>query len=316
MAGGGGGGDGGANRSLQETPTWALATVCFIFIFLGIFVEHLIHLAGHWLKKHKKTALYEAIEKLKSVLMQLGFMSLILTVTQGSISKICITNSAADYMLPCRSQSQTKTTQHLLFSNLNKPQFQPHHHRILLADSPSNSSDYCGSKGKTSLMSVEGMNQLNIFIFVLAAMQIVYSLATMGLGRAKMKRWKSWEKETQTIEYITANDPERFRYTRQTTFGRRHMSSFATNSAHLWIVSINVFFDNSSSLWQKSTTSLYAMDLFRLVLFYFILFYFILFYFYCFYFFFVFFYFFCLLISNDIVYQDVQLDTCVGGLEN
>ncbi|KAG6384420.1 hypothetical protein SASPL_155764 [Salvia splendens] len=29
------------------------------------------------------------------------------------------------------------------------------HHRILLADSPSNSSDYCGSKGKTSLMSVE-----------------------------------------------------------------------------------------------------------------------------------------------------------------
>ena len=45
MAGGDGGGD--ANRSLQETPIWALATVCFIFIFLGIFVEHLIHLAGH-----------------------------------------------------------------------------------------------------------------------------------------------------------------------------------------------------------------------------------------------------------------------------
>ncbi|KAL1558128.1 MLO-like protein 3 [Salvia divinorum] len=236
MAGGGSdGGGGGANRSLQETPTWALATVCFIFIFLGIFVEHLIHLAGHWLKKHRKAALYEAIEKLKTVLMQLGFMSLILTVTQGFISKICIANKAADYMLPCLKQSQTKTTQHLLFTNLNKSQFQPHHQRILLADSPSNPSDHCGSKGKTSLMSVEGMNQLNIFIFVLAAMQIVYSLATMGLGRAKMKRWKSWEKETQTIDYITANDPERFRYTRQTTFGRRHMSSFATNSAHIWI---------------------------------------------------------------------------------
>ncbi|XP_057781776.1 MLO-like protein 3 [Salvia miltiorrhiza] len=227
MAAGGGGG--GANRSLQETPTWALATVCFIFIFLGIFIEHLINLAGHWFKKHRKAALYEAIEKLKTVLMQLGFMSLILTVTQRSISKICIANEAADYMLPCRRQSQTKTTQHL-----NKSQFQPHHQRLLLAaaSAPSNSSDYCESKGKTSVMSVEGMNQLNIFIFVLAAMQIVYSLATMGLGRAKMKKWKSWEKETQTIDYMTANDPERFRYTRQTTFGRRHI---ATNSSHLWI---------------------------------------------------------------------------------
>ncbi|KAL1558134.1 MLO-like protein 3 [Salvia divinorum] len=215
---------------------WAIATVCFVFIFLGIFVEHLIDLAGHWLKKHRKAAIYEAIEKLKTVLMQLGLMSLILTVTQGYISNICITNEAADFMLPCRDPSETKTTHHdLLFTNLYKSQFQPHHQRILLADSPSNPSDYCESKGKTSLMSVEGMNQLNIFIFVLAAMQIVYSLATMGLGRAKMKRWKSWEKETQTIDYMIANDPKRFRYTRETTFGRRHMSSFATNSAFLWI---------------------------------------------------------------------------------
>lgn len=40
---------GGASntRSLQYTPTWALATVCFIFIFLGLFVEHSIHLLGH-----------------------------------------------------------------------------------------------------------------------------------------------------------------------------------------------------------------------------------------------------------------------------
>lgn len=53
MAAGGGGGStstgGGGiiNRTLQETPTWALATVCFVFIFLGIFIEYLIHLAGH-----------------------------------------------------------------------------------------------------------------------------------------------------------------------------------------------------------------------------------------------------------------------------
>ncbi|KAI3450532.1 hypothetical protein Pfo_007197 [Paulownia fortunei] len=243
MAGGGGGGA----ISLQETPTWALATVCFVFIFLGIFVEHLIQLAGHWLKKHKKAALYEATEKLKSVLMLLGFMSLILTVTQRSISKICIPNKVANSMLPCRrSSTETKTTkalEHLwiLFSQNATPQKElvqetnVSRQQRVLAATTSNSVDHCGSKGMTSLMSEKGINQLNIFIFVLAVMQIVYSVATMGLGRAKMKRWKAWEKETQTIEYMAANDPERFRFTRQTTFGRRHVSSCATNPAQLWI---------------------------------------------------------------------------------
>ncbi|KAL3649376.1 hypothetical protein CASFOL_005779 [Castilleja foliolosa] len=201
------GGVGLTNRSLQDTPTWAVATVCFVFIFLGIAIEHLIHLAGHLLKKHKKVALHEAIEKLKSVLMQLGFMSLILTVTQRSISKICIHNKVADYMLPCHSQAVvTKAAKHLWvpFKDLNNVSVS-HHHGRELAAAASDSIDYCSSKGMTSLISEQGVNQLNIFIFVIAAMQIVYSVATMGLGRAKMRRWKHWEKETQTVEYMTAN---------------------------------------------------------------------------------------------------------------
>ncbi|KAL7127301.1 hypothetical protein ABFS83_14G245500 [Erythranthe nasuta] len=241
--GGGAAAAGGISRSLLHTPTWAVATVCFVFIFLGIFIEHLIHLAGHWLKKHKKAAMYEATEKLKSVLMQLGFMSLILTVTQRWLSKICISNKVANSMLPCRNQQVTKTiVEHLRtsFTRNSAHQFKAvdlshHRQRSLADDSASNSLDHCASKGMSSMMSEEGINQLNIFIFVMAAIQIVYSLATMGLGRAKMKKWKSWEKETQTTEYMVANDPERFRYTRQTTFGRRHLSSFTAIPAYLWI---------------------------------------------------------------------------------
>ncbi|KAK6144408.1 hypothetical protein DH2020_021228 [Rehmannia glutinosa] len=233
------------NRSLEVTPTWALATVCFVFIFLGICIEYLIHLAGHLLKKHKKAAMYEGMEKLKSVLMQLGFMSLILTVTQRSISEICIPSKVANSMLPCQNQTGTMTTkvlEHLWVSfthdQMSQSQFEDinvSHHGRKLAAATSNSLDHCASKGMSSLMSEQGINQLNIFIFVIAAMQIVYSVATMGLGRAKMKRWKTWEKETQTVEYMAANDPERFRFTRQTTFGRRHVNTCATNPAQLWI---------------------------------------------------------------------------------
>ncbi|KAI6685767.1 hypothetical protein NL676_031680 [Syzygium grande] len=262
MAGGEGGGAAGgaaaaaATRSLQETPTWALAAVCFLFISFSIFIEHLIHLLCHWLKRHRKTALFEAVEKLKSVLMLLGFMSLILAVTQRSISKICVPTRVADKMLPCRKSMPTKTTKKLGFG------------RTLAADSSldwiaegvlndvpwqmerrlaegGEDSDYCHSQGMTSLISQQGLNQLSIFIFVLAVMQIVYSVLTMALGRAKMRRWKGWEKETQTVEYQAANDPNRFRFTRQTTFGRRHMGAFTDTSLHLWTahLSTNKSFD-------------------------------------------------------------------------
>ncbi|KAL6199974.1 hypothetical protein ACLB2K_029756 [Fragaria x ananassa] len=235
----------GTSRSLQDTPTWALATVCFFFIFLSIFIEHLIHLLSQFLKRHRKTALFEAVEKLKSVLMFLGFMSLILTVTQRWISKICIPTKAAEIMLPCRKSASTKTTKALGFDRMwstgASTALEVIHRRLAETEdttstsSTTSSEDQCESQGKTSLISQGGLNQLNNFIFVLAIMQIVYSVLTMALGRAKMKRWEAWERETQTVEYQVANDPNRFRFTRQTTFARRHMNSCTGTPIQLWI---------------------------------------------------------------------------------
>ncbi|KAA3489754.1 MLO-like protein 3 [Gossypium australe] len=190
------------SRSLQETPTWAVATVCFVFISLSIIIEYLIHRISNWLKRRRKIALFDAVEKLKSVLMVLGFMSLILTVSRSFISKICIPNEVANSMLPCRKTLDSiRTTQDLGYDQI----WSVHglHERIL--DDENVSPEYCDSKGKTSLISEEGANQLSIFIFVLAAMQIVYTVLTMALGRAKMRRWKTWEKETLTVEYQAAN---------------------------------------------------------------------------------------------------------------
>nr|ARG42812.1 MLO-like protein [Vitis flexuosa] len=194
-------------RSLEHTPTWALAVVCFFFIAISIVLEHCIHLLTNWLKRHRKTALCDAVDRLKSELMLLGFMSLLLAVTQEPISKICIPPKYADKMLPCRR---------------------------LVEDQSANTTDPCTSKGMVSLVTQKGIQQLQIFIFVLAVMQIVYSVLTMALGRLKMRRWSAWEKETQTTEYLVANDPNRFRFTRQTTFGRRHMSSCTETSLQLW----------------------------------------------------------------------------------
>lgn len=33
-------------RSLEETPTWAVAVVCFVILVISIIIEHVIHLIG------------------------------------------------------------------------------------------------------------------------------------------------------------------------------------------------------------------------------------------------------------------------------
>ncbi|KAK9985478.1 hypothetical protein SO802_030429 [Lithocarpus litseifolius] len=246
---------GSSGASLEHTPTWAVATVCFFFIFISIILEYIIHLLSHWLKRRRKTALIDALEKLKSELMLLGFMSLLLAVTQEHISKICVPSGAGNIMLPCRKQTDSESenmvaikhfTKVMIWNNLSSMNDLWRPYRRLdeeeeeedndVAPSPPEAGaiDSCPS-GKVALMSQDGIHQLHIFIFVLAVMQIVYTVLTLALGRAKMRRWEAWEKETQTTEYQVANDPNRFRFTRQTTFGRRHLTTCTETSFQLWI---------------------------------------------------------------------------------
>ncbi|KAL6967293.1 MLO-like protein 12 [Sarracenia purpurea var. burkii] len=117
MAGGSGG------RSLEETPTWAVAVVCFVLVAISFVIEHIIHLIGKWLKRKHKRALYEALEKMKSELMLLGLISLLLTVGQSPISKICISESLGATWHPCSRSEEAK---------LNKDGEEEGHRRKLL----------------------------------------------------------------------------------------------------------------------------------------------------------------------------------------
>ncbi|KAJ7980972.1 MLO-like protein [Quillaja saponaria] len=234
MAGGGGG------RSLEETPTWAVAVVCFILVLISIIIEYIIHLIGKWLKKRHKRALYESLEKIKSELMLLGFISLLLTVGQDQISNICVSEKVGSTWHPCNKkeemnssedESESETTgRKLLSAFLNSGGGS---HRRVLA---SGGTDKCAEKNKVALVSSDGIHQLHIFIFVLACFHVIYCILTMALGRLKMRSWKRWEKETRTVEYQFSHDSQRFRFARDTSFGRRHLNFWTKNCALMWIV--------------------------------------------------------------------------------
>ncbi|XP_040995372.1 MLO-like protein 6 [Juglans microcarpa x Juglans regia] len=232
MAGASGG------RSLEETPTWAVAVVCFVLVLISIIIEHIIHLIAKWLKKKHKRALYEALEKIKSELMLLGFISLLLTVGQSPISNICISKSLGASWHPCskkegaeedeETDSETGGRKLLMLSDSGGS-----FRRILASASY---TDKCAEKDKVPFVSKDGIHQLHIFIFVLAVFHVLYCVLTLALGRAKMRRWKHWETETRTVEYQFSHDPERFRFARDTSFGRRHLSFWTKTPTFMWMV--------------------------------------------------------------------------------
>ncbi|ONL99578.1 barley mlo defense gene homolog2 [Zea mays] len=215
------GGDG--TRALDQTPTWAVAAVCAVIVAASILLEGFLHHLGQLLNKKRKKALFDALEKVKSELMTLGFISLLLTVTGRYIARICIPEGAANTMLPCRLSGH---------SVAEEPKG---HGRRHLSEDPTNL--FSCRKGMVSLVSADGMHQLHIFVFFLAVFHVTFSFFTMSLGRAKTRIWKVWEKETCSPQYNYLNDPSKFRLTHQTSFVRQHASCWSKSTITLYFVS-------------------------------------------------------------------------------
>ncbi|KAL3694511.1 hypothetical protein R1sor_008162 [Riccia sorocarpa] len=201
---------GGAEEesSLENTPTYAVAIAVAVFIGLSLLVERLIHRLKKYLKKKNQKPLRKVLDKLTEELMLLGFISLLLTVFQNRITRICMGKDFTSHMLPCKAEelkasSEAKGPP----AEAGGPPADESAHRRLLAlltdvyDArrmlASGGSGYCEAKGKKPFVSVEGLHQLHIFIFVLAITHVVYSLLTVLLGFARVYHWKQWEAESR-----------------------------------------------------------------------------------------------------------------------
>ncbi|KAJ4963899.1 hypothetical protein NE237_023838 [Protea cynaroides] len=204
-------------RELDQTPTWAVSTVCAVIILVSIILEKVLHMVGEFFTKKNRKALFEALEKVKAELMVLGFISLILTFSQSYIARICIPLRYANTMLPCRYRGGE--------DHAEVAQAGEGHHRRLLWNErrflAGNEAVRC-KKGYEPLISVNGLHQLHIFIFFLAVFHVIYSAIVMMLGRLKISGWREWEKEASSDDYGFSNDPSRFRLTHETSFVRAH----------------------------------------------------------------------------------------------
>ncbi|KAF3619878.1 MLO-like protein 1 [Capsicum annuum] len=210
---GGGGEDEG---SLEFTPTWVVAGVCTVIVAISLTLERLLHYTGKHLKKKQQKHLYEALQKVKEELMLLGFISLLLTVFQSRIVKICVPHRVVTHLLPCSLSlegsshsgsslggSPSPSPPEVPRPSNNSVHYHPgpHHQRHLLA-AEETPKGYCSHKHKVPLLSLEALHHLHIFIFVLAIVHVTFSVLTIVFGGVKISQWKSWE------DAIVKVDPE------------------------------------------------------------------------------------------------------------
>ncbi|KAJ8440378.1 hypothetical protein Cgig2_012814 [Carnegiea gigantea] len=189
-------GEGGEEAGLEFTPTWVVAVVCTIIIAISLLVERCIHYGGQLLKRKNQKPLFEALQEVKEELMLLGFISLMLTVLQGAISKICIPERFVRHMLPCSLSEEEKSI---------GPSTVEHAGRLrrMLSEMAVSQTAYCANKHKVPFLSVEALHHLHIFIFVLAVVHVTFCVLTVLFGGARIRQWKRWEDDIAEENYDT-----------------------------------------------------------------------------------------------------------------
>ncbi|XP_021282490.1 MLO-like protein 1 [Herrania umbratica] len=235
---------GGEGASLEYTPTWVLAGVCTVIVAISLAMERLLHYLGNVLKKKQQKPLFEALLKVKEELMLLGFISLLLTVFQSAISKICISKEAVTSMLPCKIEGNKETAEHSN-STATTSHFQKYFaftlsggtRRLLAETSSASQMGYCGEKNKVPLLSVEALHHLHIFIFVLAIVHVTFCVLTVSFGGLRIRQWKHWEDSIAKENYDSEQMlKKKVTHVRQHTFIKDHFLGIGKDSIVLgWL---------------------------------------------------------------------------------
>ncbi|XP_041000108.1 MLO-like protein 1 isoform X2 [Juglans microcarpa x Juglans regia] len=141
----------GEEATLEYTPTWVVAAVCTVIVAISLAVERLIHFTGKKLQQKNQKPLFEALQKVKEELMILGFISLLLTVFQNTISKICVPEDLTRHMLPCKLEEggqeesiTNATTAH--FGSFFVSTISGKARRLLSEEVSSSKTSYCSRK--------------------------------------------------------------------------------------------------------------------------------------------------------------------------
>ncbi|KAK8311465.1 hypothetical protein V6Z11_D02G251100 [Gossypium hirsutum] len=207
-------------RSLAETPTYTVATVITVLVFVCFLVERSIYRFGKWLKKTRRKALFASLEKIKEELMLLGLVSLLLAQWARWISEICVDSSLfSSRFYTCSEMDYDMKYNMFLESTSSFP------NESVVPPKGLNTlaSHQCG-EGREPFVSFEGLEQLHRFLFVLGITHVLYSCLAVGLAMSKIYSWRKWENQANSIADGNLQAKRNKVMRRQTTFVFHHAS--------------------------------------------------------------------------------------------
>lgn len=76
-------------RSLAETPTYSVASVVTVLVFVCFLVERAIYRFGKWLKKTRRKALFTSLEKMKEVDVAGTYITSVVTKREMDFRNLC-----------------------------------------------------------------------------------------------------------------------------------------------------------------------------------------------------------------------------------
>ncbi|TYI95087.1 hypothetical protein E1A91_D02G252800v1 [Gossypium mustelinum] len=194
-------------RSLAETPTYTVATVITVLVFVCFLVERSIYRFGKWLKKTRRKALFASLEKIKEELMLLGLVSLLLAQWARWISEICVDSSLfSSRFYTCSEMDYDMKYNMFLESTSSFP------NESVVPPKGLNTlaSHQCG-EGREPFVSFEGLEQLHRCLAV-------------GLAMSKIYSWRKWENQANSIADGNLQAKRNKVMRRQTTFVFHHTS--------------------------------------------------------------------------------------------
>ncbi|KAF7803614.1 MLO-like protein 4 [Senna tora] len=218
-------------RSLAETPTYSVASVVTVMVFVCFLVERSIYRFGKWLKKTRRKALYASLEKIKEELMLLGLISLLLAQCARWISEICVNSSLFSSRFYICSEDDLDTNEKIMLESPFPFPDKTDVPKRLVTDA----FHQCG-EGHEPFVSYEGLEQLHRFLFVLGITHVLYSCLAVGLAMSKIYSWRRWENQASIA--ADGNLPEKkFKVMRrQTTFVFHHTSHpWSRNPILIWM---------------------------------------------------------------------------------
>ncbi|GMI74532.1 MILDEW RESISTANCE LOCUS O 4 [Hibiscus trionum] len=209
-----------SGRSLAETPTYTVASVITVLVFVCFLVERSIYRFGRWLKKTRRKALFASLEKIKEELMLLGLISLLLAQWARWISEICVDSSLFSSRFYTCSEMDYDTKKIMLLEST--PSF---HNETVIPPKGLNTvaSHQCG-EGREPFVSFDGLEQLHRFLFVLGITHVFYSCLAVGLAMSKIYSWRKWENQANSIADGNLQAKRNKVMRRQTTFVFHHTS--------------------------------------------------------------------------------------------